>query len=1110
MIEFIIGSSGTGKTTAMFRRIRSASEKGKEQLILVPEQYSHEFDKNLYGFLGAKMFNELQSLTFSSLARQLFQVYGEADRKGEYADDMARLILICQAVDEASKKPEMLRCFCRTASQPGFAEEMLSLIDDMRRAGITPDMLSLRTELFDSRLRDKASDISSIYSEYLRLMEYYGFKDRCENIRFAARTANLNGYFKGRYICLDEFESFTGDQLEMLRVIFSSAEDVIITLRTDDVSAGEFTLFETVNTTFRCLVALCRELDLGYKITRCENGYRFRNPDLLYLSENVMRNRSLEAEKAPEARNIKIFEAHDMYSEIEYICAEIKRLVASDEGFRYRDIAIISNDITAYADLLRAAFIRYEIPYFISTGRSVSHTAMMAFFISLLDLLTARELRSEQIFRLLKCGILDIELTDVSLLENYCYRWSVEGDTWLSEFYADDPELKKLESLRNKVISPIIKLKKELSGKQSASGICMKLYSYLCECEAERNLASLMGSLIRNDRDNEAAELKRLWKCLMDILDSVASTLGDEEIHFSRLAEILRSMIARITYSVPPQTLDSIIAASSRTARLNSPKIIFAAGSTEGDFPNQVTISGLLTDNERQKLSDKGVSIARPLSDLIASERLIVYKSLSSASDKLYLTYPLSDLSGQAKYPSRIIDQIQKMYPNDILITEDMLTPEHYAVTYNAAYYHYMQTRTENTSVTASLGRVLLDDPVYNSRIISVLNRSGNRKEHTISSDIMRKLKSFEPLLISPTSLENYNLCHFMHFCKDFLRLRMPEKMELDYRITGELTHKCFCSLLERRSKSEFLKLGYEQITKEIKAEAEKYTAEKLAGDFAKTPRFELMLNKLEERLTDVFVHTQHSLMASDFVPVKFEYDMRGSKALRLPFGDGYELKFGGIADRIDTCSIDGKNYLCVIDYKRKSKKINEYYLSSGLNLQMLLYMFAVTEKGSEFEDYTPAGALYTFTQVNELESDDSKINSYNQSAVDKALRKSGIILNDYTVANALEHDIMGRFIPAKTTANGVFTSYSSVIPSENIDLLRKNVYNSLVSAAESMLNGQIDAIPLKIDGKVRCGYCEINHICGNHDGYVYREPDPEKLAEAAAILDNTEKGNQN
>ena len=240
MIEFITGQAGSGKSTLMFGKIREYAEKGAQQCIIVPEQYSYEFDKTLYGFIGAERFNELYSLSFTGLARQLFQLWGEPDRNGEYADELARMILIYQAVDTVRRRPDGLRFFRRQSSKSGFAEELLTLISDMKRSGIMPELLMEKAVLEEDRLRDKTLDVAGIYFEYERLMEEYGFKDSLENIREAAKTAALNSYFAGKQVYLDEFESFTGDQLEMLKVMIYSAENVTITLRTDDVNAGEY------------------------------------------------------------------------------------------------------------------------------------------------------------------------------------------------------------------------------------------------------------------------------------------------------------------------------------------------------------------------------------------------------------------------------------------------------------------------------------------------------------------------------------------------------------------------------------------------------------------------------------------------------------------------------------------------------------------------------------------------------------------------------------------------------------------------------------------------------------------------------------------------------
>ncbi len=1101
MVEFIIGASGTGKTTEMIKCIQNCSD--SERIVLVPEQFSTEFDKKLYFRIGAKDFNSLLSLSFSSLARQLFQLYGEPDRKGEYADDMARLILTYQAINAAKSNPEQLLFFGRTSSQAGFAEEILKLIGDMKKSGVKPLKLMEKSLLLDTKLHNKVRDVANIFYEYEFLMEQYGFKDHLENIREAAKTAALNGFFKGKYVFLDEFESFTGDQIDMLKVIISSAEKTVITLRTDDANAGKFTLFETVNETYRKISQICRENNIPVKLTKLEKSKRFKSADLEYLSERAMRNLPIEPDTAPMPENIRIFEARDMYSEAEYVCAELVRLINSDKSLKFKDIAVISNKIEDYADVLKAAFARYDIPYFMSIEQPVAHTAVMVFFLSLLDLMTARKFRSEQIFRLLKCGLLEAELTDVSFLENYCYKWGIDGDMWLDSFTGEDENLEMLENLRISIITPLLKLKKSLRNENTAEGFCRILYGYLTESNAENCLGRLILKLIRTDRDNEAAELKRLWGCLMDILDSAADTLGENTLEFSDFADILRTMTGQLRYSVPPRTLDAVTAASARTARLDSPRIIFVMGASEGDFPNQVNLHGLFTEADKQKLVGFGLEIARPLTDLIASERLIVYKAISTASEKLYMSYPLSDLSGQAKYPARIVEQMCEMFPSDsgMFITEGMLTPDFYAVTKKSAYYHYMQSRAENTRETASIYATLLDDEEYCRRITLALSKTGQTPDFSLDSGIMERLMNFNPLFISPSGFERYNKCHFMHFCETFLKLRVPEKIELDRRITGELTHSCFSNILGSHTKSEFVTMSYDKLCKEINAVAEKYKKEKMAGDFGKTPRFELFFNKLTERLGDVFRHTQYSLMASDFVPDKFELDIRKENFVRIGYGNGKSLIFGGIIDRTDICTIGDEKYLRVVDYKSSKKVINEKNLAGGLNMQMLMYLFAACEEGGYYSDCKPAGVLYTPLELGKIDIEQAKIEEYNQSAVDSELKTTGLLIDKKDVLEKMEHGIGGKFIPAKIKKDGTLGSSSSVVSESGMNSLKEFVYDYLSEAAEAMHRGDVSAIPLKYGKGTACSYCSYANICGNGEGKICREADSEKLKKAAEIL---------
>lgn len=1106
MIEFITGQAGSGKTTLMYERIKKDS---LPKCIIVPEQFSHDFDKKLYYYVGAEMFNELFSLSFTSLARQLFQLFGDPSRNGEYADDMAKMILVYEAITNAEKMPEGLNFF--RAGHSGFAEDVLKLIGDMKRAGIQPEALMESSQLFDDRLKHKTSDIAIIYTEYQRLMEEYGFKDNLDNITEAAKIANFQQYFKGQSVFIDEFESFTADQLAMLRVMIASAENVCITLRTDDVNAGEFTLFETVNKTYKDIVRICIDCSKEYRVTVCPKSYRFTSPDLEYISTHILRNFRYKPEEAPPPDNVHIFEARDMYSEAEYVCASIKRLIHNDCGLRYRDIAVVSNDIAKYSAVLKAAFGRYDIPYFLSLEKPVSHTAVMVYFTSLLDLLSAGRFRSEQIFRFLRSGLTSATLTETSSLENYCYKWGVDGKMWESGFTAPDEQLEMLENIRTSIIMPISELKRKLSRSSTAENICTLLYDHLTASGVEESIGRMMNDLIMTGRDSEAAELKRLWGCLIDILDSIYETLGGKEVTFANISRLIKSMIGRINYSVPPQTLDAVTTASARTARLNSPKVVFLMGATDGDFPNQVTVHGLFSEPDRQKLADRSLLISTPLADLIASERLVVYKAMSAASSKLFITYPLSDLSGQAKYPARIVDSIIKMFGReDIRKTEDDIPVHFYTVTLHSAFYHYMQHRDENTPSLSAVEKLLLSRNEYRRRLTYVLNRSSHTQNYIIDTATMEKLRSFDPLRLSSTGMEEYDQCHFKFFCDKCLDLHPCEKVELDARIAGELTHECFYGILGSRSKKDFIAMSYDDVKKEIGTRAADYRRRAMAGDFGKDAKFELIFNKLTDRMTEVFLHTQQSLMASDFEPHKFELDLRKSHSVVMRFGNkGKKLSFGGIVDRADICNIGGTDYVRIVDYKSSRKELNAKILGSGINMQMLLYLFASTDKGGVYENFKPAGVLYTPIQVSDLSLEEYKVDSVNTSALDSSLKTSGLVLSDMDVLNAMEKNVAGRYIPVRLKKDGTPDSKSGCISAEGMEKLKELTYRKLREMAESLYSGNVEAVPLMIGNTLLCSYCDYINICDNSKPDRWRYPDEEAVAEAQAILDMKTDGKE-
>ena len=98
MLNFILGGAGCGKSYLMMQKINQFINNGNEVIFIVPEQFSFETDKKLYNFLGSKNFNKILSVSFTSLAKEIFEKFGS--RSGEYAEDIHKFILMNKAIKE--------------------------------------------------------------------------------------------------------------------------------------------------------------------------------------------------------------------------------------------------------------------------------------------------------------------------------------------------------------------------------------------------------------------------------------------------------------------------------------------------------------------------------------------------------------------------------------------------------------------------------------------------------------------------------------------------------------------------------------------------------------------------------------------------------------------------------------------------------------------------------------------------------------------------------------------------------------------------------------------------------------------------------------------------
>ena len=186
MLKIISGGAGCGKTYEMMSRIEEAVKGGRDVLVIIPEQFSFEFDRTLYERIGMKLFNRVEVLPFTKTAKEIFIRHGGL--KGRYADDTVKNITMFRTLKNLVAR-EGLNFYNRQAKSLRFVESGLDIVKELTMSGITPEQLTGCSEGLDENVRDKIADIALIYSEYTRLLAESGYKDGASDVSEAAKRA---------------------------------------------------------------------------------------------------------------------------------------------------------------------------------------------------------------------------------------------------------------------------------------------------------------------------------------------------------------------------------------------------------------------------------------------------------------------------------------------------------------------------------------------------------------------------------------------------------------------------------------------------------------------------------------------------------------------------------------------------------------------------------------------------------------------------------------------------------------------------------------------------------------------------------------------------------
>ena len=569
-LQFIFGNSGSGKSHYLYQQIveESIRHPEKNYLVLVPEQFTMQTQKDLCMAHPRGGIMNIDVLSFGRLAHRVFEETGK--ERQPILDDEGKNLVLRKIAGNYEDELTVLK---GNLKKQGYISEVKSVISEFTQYGIDFEQLDSFMEGLnpESYLYYKLKDIRKVYEgfeDYLR--DKYITKE--ELLDVLSQTVPEAKMLKDSVIAMDGFTGFTPVQNRLIGELLKVCDKIMLTVEIDRredpfVYKHPYQLFALSKQMVTSLTEVAQEVkvEIDEPVWLCKNPpYRFKeNPEMAFLEEELFRysRRKYSGEKM---RSISLHEVHTPQEEAQYVAEEIRRLVR-EEGYRYREIAVIASDLSTYADALEKACDRYEIPVFMDHKKSILLNSFVEYLRSLL-VMVEQNYTYESVFRYLRTSLCGFTRDEVDRLENYCLALDLKGfKKWDQVWVRKTPmttkeELEELNHLRMRFVEKLTPLHTVLKKrKKTVKEITLAVYEYLVQEKIQEQLAELEQKFQEDGELALAKEYAQIYRIVLELFDKFVELLGEEEIPLKEYCELLDAGLEEAKVDVIPPSLDQVV-----------------------------------------------------------------------------------------------------------------------------------------------------------------------------------------------------------------------------------------------------------------------------------------------------------------------------------------------------------------------------------------------------------------------------------------------------------------------------------------------------------------------------------------------------------------------
>lgn len=1068
MLRLILGRGKTGKTHQILKAVQACPAQGMAQrIVIVPEQLSHNMERSLSRLCGDSISFVSEVLSFTRLYDRVCSIAGGGATR--MLDASGRILTARLALDSIRPK---LKVFASAAGKPEFLTQMVSMIDELKSYRITPELLQETSRDTTGLFAEKLSELSLILGSY-EAVTAQGTADPRDRLSLLKKKLEQSDYGRGRYFFVDGFTDFSAQELAVLQELLGQCVQMTITVPCDSLSDGEG-LFDPGRETAQTLFRMAQGLGIPVEVTTAE----FSRPlpeELTYLEKNLF---GYDSPVFPgQVRSVYASELEDRLQEC-IRCGGILKQAAM-EGIRYRDMMVCTGDEPGYGPLLETIFRTMGIPLYRTEKRSVMSHPAVAFVLLALEAATDG-FETETVIAYLKTGYSDTDRDLCDLIENYAVTWAIRGNKW-RKVWVMHPDgydgkmneeavelLEQLNEGKDRAMAPLLRLKENLSHSELVQGQMEALYHFLEETGLYHSLEQQIQQDVEQGRQESAQETAQIWEMLMECLQQITDVLGSTQQKTEDILRILKLALSQYQVGTIPAVLDAVTFGGIDKARGQEPKLMYVLGANQGVLPTVVSGGSLLTERERTILRDRfQLQLAPDSEGNLQRQLLTIYSCFTAPRERLYISCCQKN-AGEDMEKSFLYQRLETMFQELSPIPQ----PETIYTTETAAEaYLITMGDMENGALHLALSRAAQEITEMAQAIVRGQTGASERQEQVARQEAVGLFH--EPVILSASKLDQLASCPLRFFLNYGLQAKVRKEATFDASEFGTFIHHVLEKTVAKLSqKPQIQPLSYEECEKMVQEELTDY-AETRLGQGEQSPRAEYLFQRNGQEAALVLEELTLELGSSQFHPEGFELKFGETKGL-APLEIQGKLGRGlvtGLVDRADVWQDGEERYLRIVDYKSGSKTFDYTELYHGMGMQMLLYLFALKEQGlsGDGNGFTPAGVLYVPAKHPYASGDP-------EASENKSQKRSGLVLEESQVLNAMEPGEQYAFLPIRATKKGL-GDYA--ISRNQFDQLQAFISLRSGQAVDRILSGRFQPEPC-YRGQTYdpCNHCEFGSVC--------------------------------